>query len=408
MRIIMFLVANNMSKILFATIICLFGACVGKHLGPQDTSLYTLKINGEELQILDGQKEFFTNVANQLEMVKIEVQTQGDNHPATDSGSVAGIFVGEDSFVGPMAILDDRGGRLAPSSSNVWLQPGKNTFHIGVMAGDKEKTDIYKLQIYRGLLPKLIYSKILYESPQNDGTIDGTLEVQLQTNDFPQFTFSGATWSLGTEYEIKSVSEVQGQKFPAGIPAGLTMQIKKMDATLISIIFSGRANSHSALDSSFVDVVLRKSAFQRGDDPASSQILKDLLTESIFFRIDMGDAFLRSSTSFFEEDVVNAGYFAPSSVKLHTTLVDFSVEKNTYLQPEVHYKVRDIPKGLSIEIFCTSSNQAILYLRGYAYMHKKKDNEKFVVQFLDAAFKEISAENVSGSYQIFSLLFRDE
>ncbi len=220
------------------------------------------------------------------------------------------------------------------------------------------------------IVPSLSYSSTTFnESLVNDGSVEGTLRIEISDDTFAADVVSGDKYQL------------------TNIPAGLTATLKYISNTTLTLTFEDTpADNHLSTDSlSNIGITFLNGAFVNSAT-ASSVTGYNYTTIGISYIDEAPSYYLTYSALEFNEAAANDG-----SIKIPKTItitLNSDATVDTFSGDVLSYvTAANVPAGLSADFNRDSDTQLTLTLNGNASFHgDSADISNLRVVFSDGAF----------------------
>jgi hypothetical protein len=209
------------------------------------------------------------------------------------------------------------------------------------------------------------------EDVGNTGAVTATTSITLSGD-----TFVTGLFVLGTHFTT------------VGVPAGLTPVITRNSATSSTLSFTGTASPHTATSSATSSISFLTAAFASS---TANNVSGNGQLVTINFTDSAGT--LTYATSTFSESLLNNGAMSNS---ITATLTGTTFAATGTLTQNVHYTIANVPTGLTASLSTTATG-LVVTLGGSATTHTNaSDIANLTITFLNAAFTNGVATNVSG------------
>jgi hypothetical protein len=213
------------------------------------------------------------------------------------------------------------------------------------------------------------------EAGANNGTITVTRDVTLTSDTWvPAGLFTGG----GTHYTA------------TGVPAGLTIAINRISATVARISFTGTAAAHANANDATVTLNFTNAALTSGVAAAVTGLNPASLT--IDFN-DPGPSAAYTGTTFVEAGANNGTITVTQDVTLTS---DTWIPAGLFTGGGTHYTATGVPAGLTIAINRISATVARISFTGTAAAHAHANDATVTLNFTNAALTSGVAAAVTG------------
>jgi predicted alpha-1,2-mannosidase len=265
------------------------------------------------------------------------------------------------------------------------IRGGTLSFEMGDKASDwavdgvtaLSSSDMVDTSVYDKADPLKYSTATIFEADSNDGAIEEELVISLQN------TAATMTGAAGEDL-ITSGKVVIGN-----VPAGLTAQAVKVDASSIKISFAGKALSHKLNDSiGNLSIHLEDSLFS--EVISSKRKVKDNV------KIMFSDDTIRFSKKKLAEAAANDGTMNDSVAVSLTGDTVFSGTAGEDFVSSGKVKLSNLPAGLTAQAKMLDNQTIELSVAGKAIEHNA-DVDDLVITFEDAAFTGDRACQINGS-----------
>jgi hypothetical protein len=249
----------------------------------------------------------------------------------------------------------------------------------------------YNTTSSRGRIARFAYAssayvigRTFYEATANDGSSNTELTVELGPAaptaplDLEEWTgavANGADFTQGVHYNV------------TGVPAGMTMAIRKISNKIATLRLTGNAAAHANINDVIDGVTVTwLNAALLGNNAAGVENLNTATTHySVDFR-DPANA-LYSGTTFDEAAANNGTVPTVRTITLANTVWNEAIATGANLTAGVHYNIGGgpIPAGLTLVVTKTGALTATVALTGTAAPHTAAQNVAFQLNFTNAA-----------------------
>ncbi|MCT4642698.1 MAG: DUF2341 domain-containing protein [Bacteriovoracaceae bacterium] len=324
--------------------------------------------------------------------------TNGDNFIAAGKATVSNLPTGltavvtKDSNTQVTLSLTGNASVHANSNdiSNFGIVFSDTAFSTGASAGvdNSSKNDII---LDFNDQPSLAYGgNVFQESAANIGGVTDTIDITLTNATFTGT--DGAFYSSGSEFSASN------------IPAGLTMAVQKISATLVRVSFTGTATSHASSNSVVnIGIQFNNAAF---NTVLASNVSNNSKSD---FALNYRDPYtLAYSGSIFTESVANTGAI-DTTVNVTVAGTTFTGTNGVNYTNGAEYSVANLPAGLGVQVQKVSDTVVQISLTANATAHANvNDISNFTINFLNAAFTSGNASGVNDTTKAdFTIDFMD-
>lgn len=233
-------------------------------------------------------------------------------------------------------------------------------------------------------------------------------ELGYGTTDFTETTANnGAVNGTTISLAVKNFAGTNGTNYVTGgdvtvenLPLGLSAAITRDNAQQATLSFSGTADSHENADSiTALTIVFHDGAFVGGG--ASSVIGYSNGT----LRVTFDNAPVLSYTpATFTEAGANNGAVGNDVVVRLADETFFSAA----FSAGAHFTTSGVPGGLTVTVTRNGSTQATVSVSGTAGSHADIDDTGMTLSFLDAAFDNVAASDITNSTKSLAFDFNDQ
>ena len=228
------------------------------------------------------------------------------------------------------------------------------------------------------LVKSAAYSAATFpESAANNGTFTTTQDV----------TLTGDTWLPAGAFSTPA-------DFTAtGVPAGLTLAINRISATVARISFTGTAAAHANANDATVTLNFTNAALTGNNATSVTGLNPASLT------LDFNDP---PSTAYsaltFPEAITNDGSITQTrTITLTGETWNSAVVNGTNFTAGTHFTAANVPTGLTMVIQKTSANVATVSFTGNAAAHANANDISTVqITWLAAATQDVLPVNITG------------
>ena len=215
------------------------------------------------------------------------------------------------------------------------------------------------------------------EAPANNGSITTTQDV----------TLTGDTWVPAGAFAL-------GTDFTAtGVPAGLTIAINRISATVARISFTGAATAHANANDATVTLNFTNAALTGANAAGVTGLNPAVLT------LDFNNppTAARSSTIFVENAANDGSITETHTITLTGETWNTGIADGTNFTAGTHFTVANVSAGLTMVIQKTSANVATISFTGNAVAHEFS-NSIFSTQitWLAAATQAVAPAFITG------------
>ena len=247
---------------------------------------------------------------------------------------------------------------------------GDGAFSTEDAATIADSTSIITID-FRGA-SSLAYTGSLTEAPANDGTIPGTITIELTGDTF--------TTNVHTDGSVTA----------SGIPGGMTAVFGRTDSTTVTLMLTGTATAHVA----DMDLTI---AF--GDGAFSTEDAATIDDSTSIITIDFRGASSLAYTGSLTEAPANDGTI-PGTITIELTGDTFTAAVHT----DGSVTASGIPGGMTAVFGRTDSTTVTLMLTGTATVHTA--DVDLTIAFGDGAFSMENAATIADSTSIITIDFR--
>lgn len=225
--------------------------------------------------------------------------------------------------------------------------------------------------------------KAFTETSDNQGEFekdDNYLRVELEDGDGIEFALRDNTeMEEGVEYELSG-----------SLPDGLELHVLQADEKTVEIYVDGQADDHDYSDNvDGIYVTFLDDAFDSGDADDVNDNKSDELEIHFFNSIMTFDP----NPMVFHEDEDNDGGIDRDDI-LTVTLKGSDEFVDEDFDEGDHFKVKNLPDGLEVEIERIDDDELEISLDGEADDHDSSDNAEIEITFQDEAFESGEADAI--------------
>ena len=255
------------------------------------------------------------------------------------------------------------------------VQTSAITHGIDIVATDLAGNRVVQtvaISVVDTIAPTLGYAGSLTEAPANDGTVPGTITIELTGDTF--------TTNVHTDGSVTA----------SGIPGGMTAVFGRTDSTTVTLMLTGTATVHTA----DVDLTI---AF--GNGAFSTENAATIADSTSIITIDFRGASSLGYTGSLTEAPANDGT-VPGTITIELTGDTFTTNVHT----DGSVTATGIPGGMTAVFGRTDSTTVTLMLTGTATAHVA--DMDLTIAFGDGAFSMENAATIADSTSIITIDFR--
>ena len=231
-------------------------------------------------------------------------------------------------------------------------------------------------------------TNVFTETAANNGAVNGT-----------PLTLSNKTFNATNEENL-----VGGKVTVANVPGGLTLVVTVTDSQHATLSFTGNAGAHAAANSiGNLTVTFNDTAFVGSN---AVGVVNGARSDLSIQFLDQPVVSWQGTT--FTEATANDGTIGNSNL-VNLSGTTFTGVNGDNLVTAGKVTVGNVPTGLTAVVTRLGPTQAVMQLTGIAAPHRASSNTgSLTVQFLDTAFTNVAAANVTGSLKSdLSVTFND-